>query len=64
MNGKPVGLTILWWVEAIVSLRVMLFSAPVMINKYLAKSFTLSDLNDRLIAAMTVTARMIGGTNR
>jgi len=56
VNGKSVGLTILWWVEAIISIRVLLFSIPVMINKYLAKSFALSDLNDRMIAVMTATA--------
>ena len=62
MNGKSVGLTILWWVEAIVSIRVLLFSVPVIINKYLAKSFVLSDLNDRLIAVMTATALIYGIT--
>jgi len=56
MNGKSVGLTIIWWSEAIIALRVLLFSIPVMINKYLAKSFTLVDLNDRFIAVITVTA--------
>jgi len=56
MNAKSVGLTIMWWVEAIISLRVMLFSIPVILNKYLAKSFILSDLNDRFIAVMTITA--------
>jgi len=56
MNGKSVGLTILWWCEAIISIRVLLFSIPVMINKYLAKSFALSDLNDRFIAVLTGTA--------
>lgn len=60
MNGKSVGLTILWWVEAIISIRVLLFSIPVMLNKYLAKSFELSDLNDRYIAVMTVTALLYG----
>ena len=60
MNRKSVGLTILWWVEAIISIRVLLFSAPVMINKYLAKSFALSDLNDRFIAVMTGTALLYG----
>jgi len=56
MNAKSVGLTIMWWVEAIISLRVMLFSIPVILNKYLEKSFMLSDLNDRFIAVMTATA--------
>ena len=60
MNGKSVGLTILWWVEAIISIRVLLFSVPVIINKYLEKSFALSDLNDRFIAVMTATALLYG----
>lgn len=58
MNEKSVGLTIVWWSETIISLRAMLFSIPVMINKCLEKSFTLSDLNDRFIAVMTATAFM------
>jgi len=56
MKGKSVGLTIIWWLEAIISIRVMLFSVPVMINKCLAKSFALSNLNDRSIAVMTAAA--------
>jgi len=56
MNGKSVGLIILWWVEVIISIRVLLFSVPVIINKCLEKSFALSDLNDRFIAVLTVTA--------
>jgi len=56
MNGKSVGLTIVWWIEVIISLRVLLFSIPVIISKSLEKSFALSDLNDRLIAVMTITA--------
>jgi len=56
MSEKSVGLMIVWWGEAIISLRVMLFTIPVMLNKYLAKSFALSDLNDRFIAVMTATA--------
>jgi len=61
MNGKSVGLIIVWWIEAIISLRVLLFSIPVMINKYLAKSFALSDLNNRFIAVLTVTALIFFG---
>lgn len=56
MSEKSVGLTIVWWVEAIISIRVLLFSIPVIINKCSAKSFVLSDLNDRFIAVMTATA--------
>lgn len=56
MDGKSVGLKILFYAEAIVAIRVLLFSIPVMINKYSANSFLLSDLNDSFIAVMTVTA--------
>jgi len=56
MDRKSVGLKILFYVEAIIAIRVLLFSIPVMINKYLASSFLLSDLNDCFIAVMTVTA--------
>lgn len=56
MNEKSVGLTIIWWSETIISLRVLLFTLPVMINGYLEKSFTLSDLNDRFIVLLSVTA--------
>jgi hypothetical protein len=58
MDRKSVGLIILLWVEAIISLRVMLFSVPVMINQYLEKSFALSGLNDRFIAVMTATVSL------
>jgi len=60
MNKNPVGLTILWWIEAIISIRVLLFSAPVMISKNLAKNFMLSDLNDRFIVVMTAVALVYG----
>jgi len=56
MNGKSIGLIILWWCEAIIAVRVLLFSVPVIINKSLAKSFLLSGLNDRFIVVITVTA--------
>jgi len=56
VNGKSVGLTILWWGEAIISIRVLLFTVPVILSKYLEESFALSDLDDRFIAVMTGTA--------
>jgi len=56
MREKSVGLTVVWWMETIVSLRVLLFSIPVLLNKNLANSFVLSDLNDRFIAVLTTTA--------
>jgi len=56
MNKKSVGLMILWWGEAIISVRVLLFSVPVMINKYSAKTFALSNPDDRFIVVITLTA--------
>jgi len=56
MKGKSVGLQILLWSEVIVSARVLLFSIPVIINKCLAQSFSLSSSDDRFIAVMTLTA--------
>jgi len=56
MNGKPVALMITWWVETIVSVRVLLFSIPVLISQCSSESFSLNDLNDRFIAVMTATA--------
>jgi len=61
MDGKSVKLVILWWSEMIISLRVLLFSIPVFINKYLAKSFSLADINDRFIAVISVTALLYFG---
>jgi hypothetical protein len=56
MNGKSVGLIILWWSEVIISVRVLLFSIPVMISKYSAKSLSLSDPDSLFMAMITVTA--------
>jgi hypothetical protein len=56
MNGKSIGLIILWWCEAIISVRVLLFSLPVIINKSQAKIFDLQALNDRFIVVMSATA--------
>ncbi len=56
MEGKSVGFKILCWSEVIISLRVLLFSMPVMINKNSAGSFSLSNLDDRYMAILTLTA--------
>lgn len=56
MEKKSVGLTILCWSEMIISLRVLLFSVPVMINKYSAGSMSLSNIEDQFIGILTLTA--------
>ena len=56
MGKKSVGLTILCWSEIIISLRVLLFSIPVIINKNSAGSFSLSNLEDQFIGILSLTA--------
>ena len=56
MERKSVGLNILWWVEAVISLRVLLFTAPVLANKWMGKSLTVSAVDDQLILVLTITA--------
>ena len=56
MEGKSVGFKILCWSEVIISLRVLLFSIPVMINKNSAGSISLSNLDDRYMAILSLTA--------
>lgn len=56
MGEKSVGLKILCWSEVIISLRILLFSFPVMINKNSAGTFSMSNLDDRFMAILTLTA--------
>ena len=56
MKGKAVGLVILWWSEVIMSLRVLLFTIPVIINKIIAENFVLSEHESRFIILLTLTA--------
>ena len=56
MEGKSVGLRILCWSEAIVSLRVLLFTIPVMINRNSSGAFSMSNLDDRFMAVLSLTA--------
>ena len=56
MEGKSVGLRILCWSEVVVSLRVLLFAVPVMINKNSAGTFSMSNLDDRFMAVLSLTA--------
>ncbi len=56
MEGKSVGLKILCWSEVVISLRVLLFSLPVMIQKNSAGSLSMSNLDDRFIGLLSLTA--------
>lgn len=56
MEKKSVGLKILCWSEIIISLRVLLFSIPVMINKHSAGSLSLSNVEDQFIGVLSLTA--------
>jgi len=56
MGQRSVGLKILWWSEMIISIRVLLFTIPVMINKYSTQNFLLSKPEDRFIAVITLAA--------
>lgn len=56
MNGKSVGLKILWWSEMVIALRVLLFTVPVVINKKINGNFSLLDVDDRFIVLITLTA--------
>lgn len=56
MNKPSVGVTILLWMEAIVSARVLLFTIPVLINKQMIELPQDAGANDWFIVLLTVTA--------
>lgn len=56
MNNKSIGLTILWFVEAIVAIRVLLFAVPVIISKIQDSHFMVTQVADRFIVVATATA--------
>ena len=56
MGEKSVGLKILCWSEMIISLRMLLFSVPVMINKNSAGTLSMANLDDRFTAVLSLTA--------
>lgn len=53
---RPVVLQILWVAEIIVSLRILLFIAPVAINQYLARDFSPRADLDWFMIVITLTA--------
>ena len=56
MSDKSVGFKILCWAEMIVSLRVLLFVIPVLINVQSAGSFSVSDPTNQFMIILTTTA--------
>ena len=58
MNKASVGATILWWMEAIVSIRVLLFTIPVLINKQMTAASQGSGGSDWFILLLTVAAAL------
>ena len=56
MQRRSIFLGILFWVEAVVSARILLFSVPVMINKGFAKSFAPNTVADCFILIITVVS--------
>ena len=56
MKERSVGFVILCFSEVIISLRVLLFTIPVMINKNSAGTFSMDVMDDRFIAILSLTA--------
>lgn len=56
MSRKSIGLVIVWWSEVIISLRVLLFTIPVIINKVIGENFELTDKEGSIIVLLTLTA--------
>jgi hypothetical protein len=56
MVVKSAGRQILWASEMIISLRVLLFSIPVIINQYTSHTFSLSNVDDRYMVLLSWTA--------
>ena len=58
MNKPSVGATILWWLETIVSIRVLLFTVPVMINRQMTAAQPGAGKEDGFILMITVAAAL------
>lgn len=56
MSKPSVGATILWWLEAIVSIRVLLFTVPVLINRQMTAIPEGAAGDDGFILMITVAA--------
>ncbi|MCA9403684.1 MAG: hypothetical protein KC897_07875 [Candidatus Omnitrophica bacterium] len=58
MSKPSVGATILWWLETIVSIRVLLFTVPVMINRQMTAAQPGAGKEDGFILMITVAAAL------
>lgn len=56
VKNKSMWLNILCWIEAVVAARVLLFTAPVLINKCLSKSLEANNISDWFILLVTMGA--------
>ena len=56
MRGKSIGLVILWWSEVIISLRVLLFTVPVIISNVSGGNLAGPDKESGIIFLLTLTA--------
>ncbi|MBZ0165917.1 MAG: hypothetical protein K8I00_03850 [Candidatus Omnitrophica bacterium] len=56
MKKSSVGTTILWWLEAIVSARVLLFTIPVLINNQMTGTTKSSGAENWFMLMITVAA--------
>jgi hypothetical protein len=56
MGGNSLKLKILWWAEVIISARALVFFVPVLIDKYLTKSFVQGLLDHLFIVVAAFAA--------
>lgn len=56
MGGNSLKLKIVWWAEVIISARALVFLVPVLINKYITKSFVPGLLDNLFIVVVAFAA--------
>lgn len=56
MDQKRIVLTILWLIEALISIRILFFSLPVLINQLTNKNFYFYDVRDFFMVVISCAA--------
>lgn len=56
MRSNAVGIQIFWWGEVILSMRVLLFTLPVLLHKWTVGSLSTSDVSDSFILVISLCA--------
>lgn len=56
MSRRSIGLVILWWSEVIISLRVLLFTIPVILNTVIGENSAPPDREYGMVVLVTLTA--------